>query len=193
MFLLYAVVLGLVLGLLVGGRPRGLATFQFRWAWLAFLGFAIQVVLFTEFVSARVGPVLGPIVYIGSTAIVLVAVLRNLRLAGMPIVALGAASNLAAILANGGYMPVDPGAREAVGQDTATVYSNTREMTEPALRFLTDVIPLPDWLPFTNVISVGDILIGIGAAAAIAIPMWRARPGAPGGASANLPRTAGTD
>ena len=35
MFILYAVLIGLLVGLLAGGRPAGLATLQFRLGWLA--------------------------------------------------------------------------------------------------------------------------------------------------------------
>ena len=44
---------------------------------------------------------------------------------GMPLVALGAACNLAAILANGGYMPASPGALAALGKAAPTIYSNS--------------------------------------------------------------------
>lgn len=180
MFLLYAVLLGLLLGLLVGGRPAGLAAIRFRWAWLAILGFAIQVVLFAGPVSDRVGDVLGPIVYVGSTALVLVAVLRNVRLPGLAIVAAGAASNLTAIIANGGYMPAGAAARAEVGQGAITTYSNSKVIANPVLEPLTDVLALPAWLPFTNIFSIGDLLIAIGVVVAIVVPMWRARPGASG-------------
>src|SRR5205814_2713457 len=68
MFLLYAVLGGLILGLLVGGRPAGLANLQFRWAPLAILGFSTQVVLFADFASQRVGA-LGPPLYVATTAL----------------------------------------------------------------------------------------------------------------------------
>ncbi len=180
MFLLYAVVVGLIVGLLVGGRPSGLSRLEFRWAWLAIVGFAIQVVLFAEPVSDRIGDVLGPLIYVASTALVLVVVIRNARLAGLPIVAVGAASNLAAIVANGGYMPASPLAREAIGQDAITTYSNSKVIADPALWPLTDILSLPGWLPFTNIFSVGDLLIFVGIVVAIVVPMWRARRGASG-------------
>ena len=59
----------------------------------------------------QVGDLLGdavPVVYVLSNVAVLAAVLRNLALPGMAIVAVGAVCNLAAIVANGGYMPADP-------------------------------------------------------------------------------------
>ena len=76
MFLLYAVLTGLLLGLAFGGRPAGLAALEFRWAPLAFGGFLAQVALFAGPVSDRVGD-LGPALYVASTVAVLVAVLRN--------------------------------------------------------------------------------------------------------------------
>ena len=47
MFILYAIVVGLALGLVSGGRPAGLAELHFRWAWLIVAGLLVQVVLFS--------------------------------------------------------------------------------------------------------------------------------------------------
>ena len=161
MFILYAVPLGLIVGLLLGGSLAGLGNIRFRWAGLALAGFAAQVVLFSDPVTARVGD-LGPALYVASTALVFVAVLRNLAIRGMPLVAAGAASNLAAIVANGGYMPASPSAAAEMGRSASETYSNTAIIESPALAPLTDVIPLPQWLPFANIVSVGDILIAAG-------------------------------
>ena len=178
MFLFYALPIGLLLGLALGGRLSGLGNIKFRWGMLAVAGFAVQVILFSGPVSERIGDA-GPVVYVASTAMVLVAVLANLRLPGMALVAIGAASNLAAILANGGYMPASHPA-PAVGPDGIVVYSNTRAIASPALELLTDIIVLPDWLPFTNIASIGDLLIGAGIAIVIASSMRAARrPSAP--------------
>ena len=57
----------------------------------------------------------GEAIYVASTAAVLIAVLRNLRIPGMALIALGAASNLAAIVANGGVMPTTAAALAAAG------------------------------------------------------------------------------
>jgi hypothetical protein len=176
MFILYALPIGLLLGALMGGHFGGLGQIRFRWAALAVLGFAFQVVLFSEPVAARVGAA-GPLLYVASTAVVLVAVLRNLSIPGMAVVALGAGSNLAAIVANGGYMPTGATAAAEFGRGIQTAYSNSRIVDAPALELLTDVIALPRWLPFANIVSVGDILIGLGVAIVIVAAM-RARPAA---------------
>jgi hypothetical protein len=177
MFILYAVPLGLILGVLLGGRLADLGTIRFRWAGLALFGFAAQVILFSDPVTARVGD-LGPPLYVASTALVFVAVLRNLAIRGMPLVAAGAASNLAAIVANGGYMPASPAAAAEMGRSTSDTYSNTAIVDSPVLAPLTDVIPLPQWLPFANIVSVGDILIAAGIVVVIAAAMRGGRRGA---------------
>jgi hypothetical protein len=174
MFILYALVVGLVLGFLVGGRPAGLATIDFRWAWLAVAGLLVQVVLFSGPIVERVGAA-GPPIYVLSTMAVLVAVLRNIRIPGLALVALGAVSNLAAIVANGGYMPASPGALAALGGGINPGYSNSAIIESPALAPLTDIFALPPWLPFANVFSIGDVLIGVGVAATIVMAMRRGR------------------
>jgi hypothetical protein len=173
MFILYAVIIGLGLGVLVGGRVSGIGAIHFRWGWLAVLGFGIQVVLFSAPVTERIGS-LGVPIYVGSTALVLVALLRNAALPGLWIVALGAFSNMAAIATNGGYMPAAPGALAALGRGAETVYSNSSVVAHPALEPLTDVFAIPHGIPFANVFSVGDVLIGLGVAVAIVVAMKRA-------------------
>jgi hypothetical protein len=174
MFLLYAIAIGLVVGFVVGGRPAGLAALQFRWAPLALIGLAIQIALFSEPISDRVGDA-GPLIYVASTALVLVVVLRNARIAGLPLVVAGAASNLAAIVANGGYMPASPDAAAAAGRVVASTYSNSAIVDGAVLAPLTDIFALPRGLPMSNVFSIGDVLIAVGVAMAIVVAM-RSRP-----------------
>jgi len=171
-FILYAVAIGLVLGLVLGGRPAGLADLQIRWPWLMVAGLLAQVALFSAPVTDRIGA-LGPPIYVASTAIVLAAILINRRIPGMLVVAAGAACNLSAIVANGGYMPADPAIMAALGRGDPATYSNSAILPDPILRPLTDIFVLPHWLPFTNVFSLGDVLIGIGVATVIVVAMRR--------------------
>jgi Family of unknown function (DUF5317) len=161
LFILYAVIIGLALGFLVGGRLAGLAELHLRWSWIIVGGLLVQVVLFSEPVSERIGD-LGPPLYVASTAAVIVAVVANRAITGMLVVAAGAASNLLAIVANGGYMPVSAGAAAVLGAHDRPAYSNSLQLPDPMLAPLTDIFALPPWVPFANVFSVGDILIGIG-------------------------------
>jgi hypothetical protein len=59
MFILYALVIGLALGLIAGGKVAAIGELRFRWGPLMVLGFLAPVVLFSDQVAARVG-VLGP-------------------------------------------------------------------------------------------------------------------------------------
>ena len=174
MFILYAVVIGLGAGLVAGGRVTILGDIRFRWAPLVLVGFLAQVALFSDAVAARVGD-LGPALYVGSTLLVVVAVVRNLAIPGMALVAIGAASNLAAIAANGGFMPASPAAMAALGKAVPTIYSNSALLAQPALAPLTDIFALPAWLPFHNIFSIGDVVLGIGVAVVIAIAMVRGK------------------
>ncbi len=178
MFILYALVIGTALGFLVGGRPRGLSDLRFRWSWVFLSGLLIQVILFADVVTERIGS-LGAPIYVASTGLVLLAVVANRAIPGMLVVALGAASNLAAIIANGGYMPASVSAMEALGKVSTTVYSNSAVLPEPALAPLTDIFALPPWLPWANIFSIGDVLIGLGVVMVIALAMRRSGPALP--------------
>ena len=170
MFILYALPVGLVAGLLAGGRLERLGSLSLRWAPLAVVGLLVQVVVFFGPVADRIGE-LGVPLYVGSTAVVLVVVLRNIRVPGLALVAAGAAANLAAIVANGGYMPAAAEALAAIGKGVGSGYSNSAVLPEPALAPLTDLFAMPAWLPFANVFSVGDLLIAAGVAWAVGAAM----------------------
>jgi hypothetical protein len=174
--MLWAIPIGIALGWLLRGRVDGLMHLDFRWAWLAVGGLLVQVVLFTPLGSALAGDALVPPLYIASTLAVFVAVVRNVRMAGMAIVAAGALCNLVAITANGGLMPTDPGALALAGFSGPGDHTNSVVLEAPALEPLTDIYAIPAWLPLANVFSVGDVLIGLGVAVAIVASMRRPVP-----------------
>jgi hypothetical protein len=175
-FILYAIPIGIVAGYLAGGRLERLGALRLRWAPLALIGLAIQVLIFSDPLGGLVGDA-GPAIYVASTAIVLIAVLRNVAIPGVALIAVGAACNLAAIVANGGWMPADARALATVGGLPAGP-SNSIVVADPALGPLTDLFALPAALPLANVFSIGDVLIGAGVAVTIALAM-RAAPTAP--------------
>ena len=183
MFILYAIVIGLALGLVLGGKAHAIGDLHFRWPWLFIAGLAVQVVLFSDAITERIGG-LGAPIYVVSTALVVAAVLANGRIPGMPIVAIGAGSNLAAIVANGGYMPASPAALGALGKAPALVYSNSAVVLQPVLAPLTDIFALPRWLPWANIFSIGDLLIGLGVVVVIVAAMRRGRASEPSAGAA---------
>ena len=171
---MYAVATGLLLGRVLGGRLSGLASIQFHWPWLAIGGFAIQLALFSDTVSNAVGYA-GPAIYVASTFAVLVAVLRNVRLTGLVVVAAGAGANLAAIVANGGFMPASAAAVAALGGQPSAA-ANPAIVASPALEPLTDLYAMPASLPLASVFSVGDVLIAFGVVVVLVSGMRRSAP-----------------
>ena len=154
--MLWAIPAGLILGFLARGSLDGLFSLGFRWGPLAIAGLLVQLVLFTAFGDALAGD-LGPAIYIASTVAVLVAVVRNWRVTGMQIVAVGSLSNLVAITANGGFMPASQEALEIAGFAGPGDHTNSVVLADPAFRPLTDIFALPAGIPLANVFSVGEI------------------------------------
>lgn len=171
MFILYGVLAGVVVGFVTGGRLERLAAIRFRFSRVVVAALLFQLALFSP-LGDRLDPTVARVAYVASTGVVGVVVLANLRLPGVVLVALGAALNLAAILANGGSMPASPAALATAG---IAIGGNTNSVVleHPALEPLTDVFALPAWVPLANVFSVGDVLIGAGIAVVIATGMRR--------------------
>jgi hypothetical protein len=167
MLLLYAVVIGIGVGLVTRGRLNALANVHIRLWQVALIGLLFQIALFSSPLAASVGR-LGPSLYVLSTTLVFMSLVVNLRLPGFPVIILGAFLNFAAILANGGYMPASPDAVATWQGVTAlptTDFTNSAIASgATALAFLGDIFVLPRPLPFANIFSIGDVLIGIGGA-----------------------------
>lgn len=171
MVMLLAIPIGIAAGYALRGRLDGLANLRLRWAWVAVAGLLVQAILFSDAGFAAAGSA-APAIYVASTAAVLATVLRNIRLTGMPIVAAGSISNLAAILANGGSMPADAAALASAGLPVED-HGNSVVLPDPALQPLTDIFAIPAGLPFANVFSIGDVLIALGIVVLIAAAMRR--------------------
>ena len=170
MFILYAVVAGLLIGLLTGGSASRLGDLRIAWAPLIALGLVVQLLLFSSPIGDALGPA-APAVYVVSNAVVLIAVARNLAIPGFVLVLVGGISNLVAIVANGGYMPVSHDALVAIGRGAREGYSNNAQSDSVVLAPLTDLFAMPAWVPMANIFSVGDVLIGVGAAIAVVAAM----------------------
>lgn len=181
MLLLYSIAAGLLLGRLLGGRVHNIEHVRFVWWQLALAGLAVQLLLFADPIQQRIGAE-GPVIYVASTIAVLVALLRNLRLRGLALVALGAVLNLIPILANGGYMPSSPEVwRELTGVAAVPVdyYSNVTLIgPQTWFPFLGDVFMFPRPLPMATAFSLGDAIIAAGAVVFIVSAM-RGSAGAP--------------
>jgi len=167
MLLLYAVILGLVAGVLSGGKLAALGMTHIGLWPVALIGLFAQLLLFSSPLAAVVGP-WGPSLYVVSTVAVLMALVVNLRQPGFWLIIIGALANFAVIIANGGQMPAAPDAWAALNGVAAvptTGFSNS-VLAGPhtVLPFLGDNFVLPRPAPLANIFSIGDVLIGAGGA-----------------------------
>lgn len=180
MLLLYAVVLGLVAGLASRGKLAALGTASLRLWPVALAGLVAQLLLFSSPLAGMVGP-WGPSLYVGSTCLVLMALVSNVRQPGFWLIVIGALLNFTVIVANGGQMPAAPDAFAALNGLAVVptdVFSNSVIAgAQTQLAFLGDNLVLPRPLPLANVFSIGDVLIGAGGALFIVRTMHGHYPG----------------
>ena len=167
MLLLYAVVIGLLAGLLTRGRIGNLSTVKVKLWPVALIGLFFQMLLFSSPLAGVVGP-WGPSLYVVSTTLVLMALVVNIRQPGFWLITLGALANFTVIVANGGQMPASPEAFAALNGlpvVPTTDFSNSVIAAPGApFYFLGDIFVMPRPFPFANVFSIGDVLIGVGGA-----------------------------
>lgn len=167
MLLLYAVALGLIAGVVTRGNLGALADVKVRLWPVALIGLAFQLLLFSSPLAHVVGR-LGPPLYVVSTAFVLMALVVNVRQPGFWLIALGALTDFTVILANGGQMPASPDAFAALNGlpvvPTTDFSNSVIGGPDTPFYFLADRFVLPRPLPFANVFSIGDVMIGVGGA-----------------------------
>ena len=176
MILLVALLAGLIAGLILALLQQHTWNLPpLRLAWLAVVAFLPQIFVFylpatrRSFSDAVVAGSL-----IGSQAVLLSFCWFNRRLAGIWLLALGLALNLAVIVANGGFMPISPqtasrlaspavvaslqlGERFGYGKDVLLLPERTN------LVWLSDRFLPPSWSAYQVAFSAGDILIAGGA------------------------------
>jgi hypothetical protein len=147
---------------LAGGRLGALAEVRFRARGILAASIVAQILIISVVPAGSAA--LHDAVHIGSYVAVAVFVVANRRIPWVWLVALGGALNFAAIVANGGVMPATPRALQAAGMvvDPAE-FTNSGAVAHPHLQFLGDVFWLPSSWPVSNVFSVGDVLIVLGA------------------------------
>jgi len=178
--LIGSLLLGLVLGLLAGGRLDNVASVRLRLVGLLFLGLLLR---FGTQIAIEGGiPVADALrvpLFAAGFAALLVGLWVNRERPGLPLAFVGILMNAVAVVTNGGYMPVWEPSIRAAGLPADTAISAFHKVVGlgggEALggifggQFLAqagplgDVIPIP--IPFLrNVASVGDLFLAAGLA-----------------------------
>jgi hypothetical protein len=177
MVLIFAVVAGVVIGMVTGGRLARLAALPFRFGWLALLAVAVQVALiYAPPTRAAAGGGIDPLRIALPASLVALGVVvgANRRLPGMPLIALGLLANGAVIVANGGLMPTsaaaltEAGITQRVPLDQTPVgerLPHTKDVLlspeQTRLVWLSDTIVSPP-IPRRKVFSPGDLIVAAG-------------------------------
>jgi hypothetical protein len=147
---------------LAGGRLSALAGIRLRGAKLIFLALALQI-LMTVIASAPRPILVG--LHLVTYLMAAVVLWRNRRLPGLVAIGLGSMLNGGVIFLNGGTLPASATALARAGEkQNPANFANSGALPHPVLARLGDVLATPSWLPFRNVISVGDVIILVGTA-----------------------------
>jgi hypothetical protein len=170
MVLVAPVLVALAVGLLLGGSFERLARLRLRRIELVVAAFVLQVIAFPfTWLPWTTSGLLPVVLWLVSFSLLAVAAWANRRVPGVLVIAVGMASNVAAIVVNGGYMPVLPSALRGAGE-SYDVSNNSAAEASPHLGWLVDRWAVPDWMPTGNVFSVGDVLIAMG----VIVLVWSA-------------------
>jgi len=170
MLYLLAILIGLAIGRLRGGRLANLAQLRLRWLWVVLFSLLIQLLILPLFSSSALLPYATAPLHLLSCAILIVWLIANLRTAPMGVLLLGAVSNFITIAAKGGRMPASVAALERAGllrtADTLRKGETAANVVlmgpSTHLNALGDWLYLPDWVPFATAFSIGDVVIMVG-------------------------------
>jgi len=173
MILAVAVVLGLIVSL---ARHKTqaidrIAALPLRSAWLALLALVLQYPLLLAPFGETQQVVLHQVLFLVSHLLLLTFIWQNRSLVGVQIIGLGVIWYLAAILANGGFMPVTAEALEgaglshlALGQQAGARVLNAKDILLPRestrLWALSDIFVIPP--PLGTAFSPGDLFLALG-------------------------------
>ena len=162
MALALPLLVGLAISPLLGGRWSWLLQLRLRGVPVFFVAIALQLVAFPfTMLPWRTPDRVAVALWLCSYALLLVGVALNVRLPGVPAIAIGLLLNLAAIVANEGHMPALPSALRAAGLHFSHSRNST-SLASPHLAWLVDRWAAPSWVPLANVFSIGDVLIALG-------------------------------
>jgi len=164
-----SLVLGLAVAWMLGANPVRLAEVKFRGSPLVFGALAIQLGIYTTFTSHIPATWDRPL-HVASYLMLVAFFLLNIRVPAFWLVGFGLLSNVTAIFANGGHMPVSAEAWTAAGGRLSEFHhgistNNVLANAHTRVSWLGDVFVLPFRVPFASILSIGDLLIVLGTVA----------------------------
>lgn len=161
--------LSILVAIALGGRPARLAVVPVRWAWLAFVGLALQLLP-----PSQLDPIAVPLLLV-SFVILVAFLIANLRLRGFELILVGVLLNFLVIGLNSG-MPVSRAALIASDQRATLTYLEEYGGAKHHLADEEDVlVGLGDSIalgaPIRQAISLGDVFTYVGVAVFVVFGM----------------------
>lgn len=171
--------LGLVIGLVTGlglsrwrGHPYRPPTLSH--IWLVIIGFLPQfLVIYLGNTRVTIPDWLAAVSIVTSQLLLLIFAWLNRHLAGMSILIFGLVLNMAVMVVNGGFMPINPNTAERIiGPERMTSFEigdriGYKDILLPRnqtrLEFLADRFLPPAGFPYQVAFSLGDVFIALGA------------------------------
>ena len=170
MLFVAAILVGLVFGVLTGGRVENLAKVRFRWPVLVLAALLVRaLVLAPPFQSIEGAQ------YVYLLALVVIVAWTNWHWRRIPaiwLVSIGAGLNVVVIAANGARMPVASWAAGPL-KSRGTIGQYTLMSSHTNLNFLGDGISL---YPLPGAYSVGDVIIALGLAIVVFLAVRKPNP-----------------
>ncbi|MTI49742.1 DUF5317 domain-containing protein [Sporosalibacterium faouarense] len=164
----------LVVGKARGGKFKLIGELELKKYYLFIIGFGIEFL--SVFLNTKnlgfMNQILDKyfiIIHTISYLLIFIGLIFNFNKKSMIFVFIGTLLNYIVIISNGGQMPVSGSGLSYLGlKDTLNALKNHAIITHTLVNentrlfFLGDVIPTPKFYPFSKMISIGDIFLGIG-------------------------------
>ncbi|WP_144550220.1 DUF5317 domain-containing protein [Bacillus sp. X1(2014)] len=163
------IIISFIVGFLRKGNLRALAKLKLKWGWIFPLLLVVELAVFMfQNDSKFLGQISGSI-YIVVYVLGLLFLFMNRKNPGFILILFGVFLNFLVMMMNGGRMPVslvaasilDPGYLDVLKEQLYAKHTSLTESTK--LGFLGDIIPITDPYPRTQIISIGDVVMNIGA------------------------------
>ena len=179
---LSTILLALIVGALAGGGIPRLADLRLKWTVLLVVALGLRIAAGLSRETGIGAEIPVGWAYLAAYGLIFAWLWQNWRVPGLQIASVGIGANMAAVLVNGGQMPIWSAAFNAAGFSEAQIATDPFHFilrAESVGQFVAqgglfgDVIPLP--IPIIrDVVSLGDVLLALGIFWAIVFSMTRA-------------------